>query len=308
MPPLERVMLDGSASADPEGDVLTYAWTFLETPEGSGAEFSNPASMVPWFDADLAGVYEAGLAVRDREMESPQDSVMITVAAEGRPDGDFGTERKGAVFYDNGDEDRGVSVMLLGNGKAVLAGSSYNGFDWDIFFRRYNIDGSPDTTFGTGGTVTYDGVGTSESCYDAVMLSDGKMLAAGMLDGDMAVWRFSKDGSLDTGFGSSGIALYDTAGGAARCTSAAVQPDGKILAAGHWNQGGDSDIILLRYTAGGSLDTGFGPYGSGRVQFDGFGDDDWSDKVVLQPDGKILVAGSVWENGGLGDALLLRYE
>ena len=303
-------MLDGSASADPEGDVLTYAWTFLETPEGSGAEFSNPASMVPWFDADLAGVYEAGLVVSDRETESPQDSVMITVAAEGRPDGDFGTERKGAVFYDNvdSDEDRGVSVMLLGNGKAVLAGSSYNGFDWDIFFRRYNIDGSPDTTFGTGGTVTYDGVGTSESCYDAVMLSDGKMLAAGMLDGDMAVWRFSKDGSLDTGFGSSGIALYDTAGGAARCTSAAVQPDGKILAAGHWNQGGDSDIILLRYTAGGSLDTGFGPYGSGRVQFDGFGDDDWSDKVVLQPDGKILVAGSVWENGGLGDALLLRYE
>ncbi len=478
VPPLARVLLDGSASVDPEGDVLTYRWDFLEIPEGSGAELSNPASMVPRFDADLAGVYEVGLVVSDRETESLQDSVMITVAAEGLPDGDFGTERKGAVFYDNADEDedRGASVMLLENGKAVLAGRSYNGFDWDIFFRRYNTDGSPDTTFGTGGTVVYNGGAVSESCYDAVMLSDGKMLAAGMLDGDMAVWRFSKDGSLDTGFGSSGIAVYDTAGGAARCTSVTVQPDGKVLAAGFWDQGGDNDIILLRYTADGSpdtgfgssgvvmydtsgqdslwamgvqgdgkillgcsidgganqdfvvfryntdgspdtgfgtngafrydgggndyvnaiavqedgsflaagttgtpsgteiilircsadgsldtgfgsggmvtfdggsrdsctgmcvqvdgkilvtgysefgtqddivvlrytadgsLDTGFGPYGTGRMQFDGFADDDWSDTVVLQPDGKILVAGSVWGNGSLGDALLLRYE
>lgn len=425
VPPLERVMLDGSASADPEGDVLTYAWTFLKTPEGSGAEFSNPASMVPWFDADLAGVYEAGLVVSDRETESPQDSVMITVAAEGRPDGNFGMERKGAVFYDNADdyEDRGASVMLLENGKAVLAGRSYNGFDWDIFFRRYNTDGSPDTTFGTGGTAVYNGGGTSEYCYDAVMLSDGKMLAAGYWDqggdSDIILLRYTADGSPDTGFGSSGVVMYDTSGidslwamgiqedgkillgcsidggadqdfvvfrynsdgspdtgfgtnGAFRydgggndyvnaiaaqgdgsflaagatgtpsgtdiilircsadgsldtgfgsggmvtfdggsrdsCTGMCVQVDGKILVTGYSEFGTQDDIVLLRYTADGSLDTGFGPYGTGRVQFDGFADDDWSDKVVLQPDGKILVAGSVWENGGLGDALLLRYE
>jgi uncharacterized delta-60 repeat protein len=87
----------------------------------------------------------------------------------------------------------------------------------------------------------------------------------------------------------------------------ALQPDGRIVAAGV--EGDDSglgrDFALARYNADGSLDATFGS--GGRVTTDFAGDVDDAQGVVLQPDGRIVVAGSAITGSGGRDFAVARY-
>jgi hypothetical protein len=57
--------LDGSASEDPDGDVLDYEWEIDEMPGASAAVLNNPLTVSPWFQADVAGPYDIKLTVDD---------------------------------------------------------------------------------------------------------------------------------------------------------------------------------------------------------------------------------------------------
>ena len=71
------VSLDGSASTDPDGDVLTYSWIIQTKPDGSTASISNETSVTPSIVLDLDGQYEIELSVSDGSATST-DSVNIT--------------------------------------------------------------------------------------------------------------------------------------------------------------------------------------------------------------------------------------
>lgn len=73
------VTLDGTASTDPEGAALTYAWA-LTAPAGSSAALDDATSATPSFVPDVAGSYVASLTVNDGEDDSAADDVTITAA------------------------------------------------------------------------------------------------------------------------------------------------------------------------------------------------------------------------------------
>ena len=76
----QTVILDGSSSSDPDGDPLTYAWTLVSAPDGSGASISDPAAVETAIVVDVAGSYSIQLVVNDGEFDSVPDTAEITTA------------------------------------------------------------------------------------------------------------------------------------------------------------------------------------------------------------------------------------
>jgi uncharacterized delta-60 repeat protein len=167
---------------------------------------------------------------------------------------------------------------------------------------RFNPDGSLDSTFGTGGLVSTQ-VSTSDNPAAVAVEPDGKILVMGStftMDPLFGVYwvfpptpttvliRYNTDGTLDSTFGTGGIVQTDANG----ARGLAVQPDGKILLAGsQMGTGTLNDFLVERYTATGSLDASFGNGGKVTTDFRGGNDD--AKTVLLQPDGKITVVGTV---------------
>lgn len=77
----EVVTLEGSASADPEGANLTYAWSLTTKPAGSAVHLSDETGAAPTFIPDLAGTYTARLVVNDGALNSEPDTTVVTVTA-----------------------------------------------------------------------------------------------------------------------------------------------------------------------------------------------------------------------------------
>jgi uncharacterized delta-60 repeat protein len=95
----------------------------------------------------------------------------------------------------------------------------------------------------------------------------------------------------------------------AEVAAAALQSDGRIVVAGYSLVSG-VDVALARYNVDGSLDVSFG--GDGTVVVDlGAGEGDAALDVVVQSDGKIVIAGVADPPGPGGDSedfLLARFD
>jgi uncharacterized delta-60 repeat protein len=152
--------------------------------------------------------------------------------------------------------------------------------------------------FGTGGKVVTD-FGSKPAYADAVAIrGDGTIVAVGggyVNDGDaaFALARYSRDGSLDEGFGTGGRVLTGLGPGQVYPAGGAIEPDGKIVA-------GANHFALARYNPDGSLDRGFGTGGKVVAPV-------WIDAnaIAVQRDGKIVAAGYGGNSPGFA---LARYN
>ena len=74
----QAVTLDGSASYDPDSDLLDFSWT-LTAPDGSNAALSGENTAFPTFTPDIPGCYTATLTVNDPFGGVSADSVVVSV-------------------------------------------------------------------------------------------------------------------------------------------------------------------------------------------------------------------------------------
>ncbi len=201
----------------------------------------------------------------------------------------------GAVFTDIASGgDYGNAVALQPDGKIIVAGYANIGFHIHITVVRYEANGPLDTTFSADGIVVAAIDTTNDLATSVALQPDGKILVAGVSYSDsssvIAVLRFTSNGSLDTTFDSDGIVLTDIGPGGETGNAIVIQPDGGILVAGGSYNGSDVDFAVVRYLQDGSLDDSFGV--EGVVTTDLSSGSDWASAMVLQTDGKILVAGN----------------
>ena len=199
----------------------------------------------------------------------------------------------------------------LGDGRILVAGPSSPGNSIALI----RADGTLDPTFGAGGVALLNDINP----HVIAIQGDGKILVAGdyystTTSSNFAVERLNADGSADSGFGTNGRVQTDFHQTISSATAIAVLPDGKILVGGQslhdypiiypYALAGDAapgsllaqfhhQFALVRYYADGTMDTSFGvegrvltPVGSGASM----------NKLVVQPDGKILAIGTTEQN------------
>lgn len=178
--------------------------------------------------------------------------------------------------------------------------------DTDFAVVKLTADGAQDASFGlvggTPGVFTLDVAQASASVRTASVLSDGKLIVTGYSSygGSQrpVIFKLLANGSaLDPSFGAAGI-FSEPVGTAAEAYGALVQASGKLVTVGYGratSANTTSDILSIRLTAAGVLDTTYGT--SGRTWFDVGGLGDNGRAVVLSDDRPVLLGGGSLSSG-----------
>jgi uncharacterized delta-60 repeat protein len=188
------------------------------------------------------------------------------------------------------------SVAIQADGKIVASGYSGLNVSEHFVVVRYNPNGSLDTTFNGTGKVTTSVGNSNSGASDLAIQTDGKIVVAGIsrnVSNDFAVVRYNPNGSLDTSFGGTGKITIPFGDSHSDAKSVAIQSDGKIVAVGQSGNGNTGfDFAVIRLNPNGSLDMTFG--GTGKVITPIVNQDfiSFASAVAIQPDGKIVAAGS----------------
>jgi uncharacterized delta-60 repeat protein len=196
------------------------------------------------------------------------------------------------------------ALALAPDGTIVAAGYTFSSNPGLAAFAvaKYNPDGTPDADFnGIGQVVTTFEQNASDAAYGVVIQPNGDIVLAGVdsnttnFHNRFALERFLPDGALDPAFGSGGqvSTVFPSDQGYSFATAVALQPDGKIVAAGDSGAPyGYLDFALARFNSDGSLDTNFNFNGFITTDVLGLNDTNLGNAVALQPDGKIVEVGS----------------
>lgn len=217
---------------------------------------------------------------------------LVRYMEDGSLDNTFSADGKLTVDF-GPNEDIATAIAIQPDGKIVAAGRSRNGSFFDFALLRYLTDGSPDKSFNGTGKVTTNFGSNNGEAYAVLVLPNGKILAAGGVQQgafyDFALIRYQDNGMPDSSFGVNGQVILDFNGNTDKAFSLALQPDGKIVAAGYAINGTYADFALARFSPDGTPDSTFHLDGKQTVDISTF--DDFGQAMALQPDGKIVVAG-----------------
>lgn len=225
------------------------------------------------------------------------------------------------VGYSQFGESSGAVVQP--DDKVVVAGASRTSPSsaLSLTLVRYNTDGTIDTSFGSSGIVKTTLPGSSSTLTpDGIALQpDGKIVVAATgysqasknasYTYSFVVARYNANGTLDTAFGSGGLAKVAAAAPTVPgyASGLALQPDGRIVVSATMGVAGGLDYGLLRLTTAGVLDPTFGS--GGEVMTTLFGrNNDYADEMTIDGSGRILVAGRT-QNASLTPGMgLVRYN
>jgi uncharacterized delta-60 repeat protein len=157
-------------------------------------------------------------------------------------------------------DDRAHALVIQTDDRIVVAGSTHNGTDLDVFVARYGPTGALDPSFGSGGIVQTS-LGAGDETAEAIALTPtGEIVVAGSArsggDADVLLLRYLPGGTPDPSFGTAGVVRIPVAGGAA-ALAIVIEPNGRIAIAGSAAGG----LLLGHFLSDGRPDSGYGPAG-----------------------------------------------
>jgi len=300
-------------------DVTTLVATFYTT--GASVKVGSTVQTSGSITSNFSTTNQVTYTVTAADATTQDYTVTVTVSSSssGFLDTGFGATGTGGkittAIGSSGDVAHALGIQS--NGSIVVAGSSYNGSNYDFALVRYTKDGIIDTTFGTAGTgkvTTAIGSGDAAAYALVIQKSDDTILVAGYFYNSndsnyyFALVKYTKDGIPDTTFGTGSNGIVTTLIGSSgdyTYSALGVQSDGSIVVAGSPYNGSKYNFALLRYTKAGILDTGFGT--AGIVTTSIGSNNDYANALVIQSDDTILVAGRSSYNGSSYDFALVKY-
>ena len=230
------------------------------------------------------------------------DVVNFRFGADGKRDNTFGMA--GASVFDLvGGDDRGRNLVVLGDDKILVVGSGTPMMgSIDPMVLKLQAGGTPDTTFDGDGYKLYDSGKADEAFYGVAMSPDKNWVVATGYRADPATAMMREDDDslvLLLPVGATGgteafkpAALSETQND--RLWAAAFDGMNRAYGAGFVTEGGDSRMVLVRFKADGTLDTTFDTDGVVTVNVSvGAGIDEAARGLVVQSDGKIVIAGPI---------------
>jgi len=157
------VTLNGSASADPDGDALLYSWRFVSRPAGSSAALQNAETVNPTFTADVEGDFVIELLVGDGELDSDPDTVTVNATnANVKPVADAGADQSAI---------EGDVVTLDGSASSDPDGDTLT-YEW----RFVSTPGGSAATLSDATAVAPDFTADLEGTYVlALVVNDGEL-------------------------------------------------------------------------------------------------------------------------------------
>ncbi|MEO8042223.1 MAG: hypothetical protein ABI646_06430, partial [Acidobacteriota bacterium] len=193
-------------------------------------------------------------------------------------------------------EDFANDMIIQPDDKVVITGSVRVNPNKDIAIARLTTSGVLDTTFvGPAGRIFIDiNNGNEDESFAIARQSDGSLImagrSAGQSGGDFLLVRMTSAGAIDSTFGTGGGVLTPVGTQNDSANSIAIQPDGKIVAAGIANSGSFDEAAFVRYTSNGTPDSSFDS--DGKVTYDiRTMNSDIINSVLIQGDGKIIGVG-----------------
>lgn len=231
--------------------------------------------------------------------------------ADGSLDAAFGSAGVTTHLIDDGNCE--ISAMeVLSEGRILCAGSSFtsDADKYDFAVARYTVDGLLDESFNEDGKASFVLSSENDRCYALALASNGDIVLGGVQGeatsaSKFTVLRATENGDLDPSFGAGGIAHLFTGVLPTRCEELAETTEGHIYAAGTsaFDNSGRRGF-LCRMTSDGTPDPNFGT--AGMIEYGEVGQYRETPAMVLQPDGKVVVAGITGTAPNI-NVLLIRY-
>jgi len=216
-------------------------------------------------------------------------------AAPGQLDSSFGDGGR-VTLNPGGFEGAYSDVAIQPDGKIVLAGFAFaNPGETDIAVTRLNANGSPDQSFGNGGTTLLNysvAPPRTQDIANAVALQpDGKIVVAGASDDFEAVVRLTVTGTLDTTFDPGGPRPGFARRRNGTGNDVAIDPAGRILSVGAYNfDPTGTNSFFQSLTSDASFDD--------RSRMFDMGGNDGALRMAIQSDGGVVMAGFRQETNG----------
>lgn len=202
------------------------------------------------------------------------DILLARYQVNGQPDESFGADGVAVIEFGNA-SDMIFEMAAQADGKVIAAGFSFDSAFRNTTVARFNVDGSLDTGFGSGGSVSTSvsdlkGFLADSFANEVIVQPDGKILVSAdtYVQGKFVTIRYNGDGTPDNSFGNGGVSTISLSPEGGHAWDMALLPDGKIVIVG---ASGISAVeyLMIKLNADGTLDTSFGVDGKVLMSLNG---------------------------------------